>query len=175
MVERGYQPRTSFDWKAPEPLRRLTLNKEDTKIWLERIHSAWEAARTNLVKSQKRQQLSANRKRRPVNFDIGDQVMITTKHWGTGQPSRKLDMQANGPYRIKKRVGNSFELDLPDGINVHPVFSAEKLRRATTTEPLPGQLEEPAEPIEVNGQDEWVVEKVLDARIRWKKLYYRIK
>jgi hypothetical protein len=51
MVKRGYQPRTSFDWKAPEPLKRLTLNKEDAKAWLERMHSAWEAARTNLMKS----------------------------------------------------------------------------------------------------------------------------
>ena len=64
---------------------------------------------------------------------------------------------------------------MPDRINIYPIFSLEKLRRAATTEPLPGQLEEPAEPIEVNGQDEWVVEKVLDARVRWKKLYYRIK
>jgi hypothetical protein len=49
---------------------------------------------------------------------------------------------------------------------MHPIFSAKKLRQATTTEPLPGQLEEPIEPIEVNRQDEWVVKKILDARIR---------
>jgi hypothetical protein len=51
MVERGYQPHTLFDWKALEPPRRLTLNEEDAKAWLERMHSAWEVARTNLVKS----------------------------------------------------------------------------------------------------------------------------
>jgi hypothetical protein len=89
--------------------------------------------------------------------------MVTIKYWGTGQPNRKLDMQVNGLYWIKKRVGNSFELDLLDRINVHPVFLAEKLRRVTMIEPLLGQLEESIEPIEVNGQDEWVVKKVLDA------------
>jgi hypothetical protein len=162
MVERGYQPRTSFDWKALEPPRRLTLNKKDAKAWLERMYSTWKAARTNLVKSQKQQQLSTNRKCRPVNFDIRDQVIVTTKHWGTEQPSRKLDIQTNGPYQIKKRVSNSFELDLLDRINMHPVFSAEKLRQATTTEPLPRQLKEPAEPIKINRQDKWVVEKVLN-------------
>jgi hypothetical protein len=32
MIERGYQPYTSFNWKVLEPLRRLTLNKEDAKV-----------------------------------------------------------------------------------------------------------------------------------------------
>jgi hypothetical protein len=63
-------------------------------------------------------------------------------------------MQTNSLYQIKKQVGNSFKLDLPDRINMHLVFSAKKLRRAITIEPLPRQLEEPAEPIEVNRQDE---------------------
>jgi hypothetical protein len=48
---------------------------------------------------------------------------------------------------------------------MHPVFSAEKLRQTTTTKPLPEQLEEPAEPIKINRQNEWVIEKVLDTRI----------
>jgi hypothetical protein len=46
---------------------------------------------------------------------------------------------------------------------VHLVFSVKKLRWATITELLLRQLEEPAEPIKVNRQDEWVVEKILNA------------
>jgi hypothetical protein len=37
-------------------------------------------------------------------------------------------MQANSLYQIKKQVGNSFELDLLDGINIHLIFLVKKLR-----------------------------------------------
>jgi hypothetical protein len=45
---------------------------------------------------------------------------------------------------------------------MYPVFLAEKLRWVIIIELLLGQLEEPIEPIEVNGQDEWVIKKILD-------------
>ncbi|KAE8555297.1 hypothetical protein EYB25_003845 [Talaromyces marneffei] len=37
MAEKGYQPRMSFDWTAPVPPRKLTLNEKEAQDWTKRI------------------------------------------------------------------------------------------------------------------------------------------
>lgn len=174
MIKKGYQPRMSFDWKNPMPPRRLTVNEKDAQAWTRRIQEIWEFARSNMRSSQERQKAQANKKRRPVNFKIGDRVYVTNEGWDTGRPGRKLGHQQEGPFPIIRQVGHAFELDLPKGIKVHPIFSPEKLRLAATTEPLSGQLEDESPELEINGHSEWEVDKVLASRVMWKKLRYRI-
>ncbi|ODM19310.1 hypothetical protein SI65_05927 [Aspergillus cristatus] len=114
-----------------------------------------------LQTAQTRQQRNANRSRREVDFDVGDMVMVSTKNWNTGRPSKKLDYQWAGPFQVLAREGNAFHIELPASIKVHPVINPEYLRKATTTEPLPGQEAEAPPPITVNDQDEWEVEEIL--------------
>jgi hypothetical protein len=52
-----------------------------------------------------------------------------------------------------KRVGNAYKLELPESIRVHPVFSPDKLRKASQ-DPLPGQIPDEAPAIEVDGKEE---------------------
>src|SRR6202030_1899579 len=81
--------------------------------------------------------------RREEDFGGGDYVMVTTKSWNLRRPTRKLAEQSVGPFRITERVGNAYRVDLPAGIKVHPIFASEKLRRASRTEPLNGQIADP--------------------------------
>ncbi|EED20626.1 hypothetical protein TSTA_038330 [Talaromyces stipitatus ATCC 10500] len=123
----------SFDWKKLVPPRKLTLNEKEAQAWIKRIQSVWEFARENMKIAQDRQALQANKKRRPPNFTVNDLVVV-------------------------QKVGNSFELDLPEDINVHRIFSLDKLRLASSSELLAGQLEDPSPESQVNGNSEWVVE-----------------
>ena len=74
-----------------------------------------------------------------------------------------------GLYTVLEQVGNAFRIDLLPLIRIHPVISADKLRKAAN-DPLPGQLQEPGPPIIVNGQEEWDVDKVLASRGYYSKL-----
>ena len=59
-------------------------------------------------------------------------------------------------------------------MRIHDVFSPDKLWKAAN-DPLPGQQQELPEPIEINDDQEWEVEQILDLCIHWKKLQYCVK
>ena len=139
------------------------------------IEEIWNIAKAGMEHAQAKQKKQADQHRREVDFQVGDEVMVTTKDWNLGRPSRKLSDQAAGKYRIIEKVGNAYRLDLPNSIKVHPIFSPEKLRLASSSEPLPGQIPDPQPLIEVNGRDEYEVEKILAVRLYRGKLQYRVK
>lgn len=90
-----------------------------------------------MKQAQERYSKQANKTRRPVDFGVGDKVWVSTKGWRIERPSKKLDYQQAGPYKIIAQEGHSYRLELPANIKVHPVFYASKLRR-DSDDPMPG-------------------------------------
>jgi hypothetical protein len=62
------------------------------------------------------------------------------------QPSRKLDYQMAGLYKIFEKIGNLYKVKLLDSVKVHPVFSLDKLWKAAI-DPLLEQVNPPPLPI----------------------------
>jgi transposase InsO family protein len=174
-IDNGFLPRTSFDWAAATPPQGLNVDQEAAQALVQRMEEIWDRAKVSIGHAQARQKAQADKHRREADFEVGDQVMVTMKHWKLSRPSQKLAEKAAGPFTILEKVGNAYRLDLPASIKVHPIFNPEKLRRAATTEPLRGQIPDPQPPIEVDGHEEYEVEQVLAVRLNRQKLQYRVK
>ena len=107
------------------------------------------------------------------SYSVGDRVYLSGRNIRTLRPSKKLDYKRFGPYRITATVGSqAYRLDLPADTKIHPVFHVSLLELARTRagEDIP----EPS-PIEVDGQEEWEVEDILNSRHYRGQLQYYIK
>src|ERR1035437_2444543 len=130
-LQKGYPPRTSFDWQVPKPANtQEKLSQEEARTISRSLQEVLDVGRANMLKAQQKKERDVNRHRRDVDFGVGDMVFVTTKDWVTHRPSRKLDHQMAGPFKILEEVGSAFRLQLPSSIKVHPVFAPEKLRKA---------------------------------------------
>lgn len=172
-VRNGFKARTSFDWADPTG-EVPTLSAEKARQRVRLIHDSWKLARDMMARSQARMTRSANAHRREIDFDVGDYVWLNIKYWRTARPSLKLDNSNSGPFKIIAKEGNSFKLQLPASMQIHPVMSPDKLKKSAN-DPLPGQVNKPEDPVEIAGDIEYEVEEVLAVQKQWNQLKYRVK
>ena len=173
----GYEPRTSWDLRNPEPPATASekLNRDDALQVAARMKDAVEFAHSSLQSQQDKMKRIANRKRREVDWDVGDLVLIDTRNWKMGRPSRKLSEKWYGPVKVLAKVGESWKVELPDDWATYPVFHSHSLRKYND-DPLPGQQRPTPAPIQLlPGQDEWEIEEILGSKLVGSSLKYRIK
>ena len=105
-------------------------------------------------------------------FQEGQKVWLDTRNLRiTGIPQKLVDCYA-GPYPVKRRVGTlAYELRLPKDLTIHPVFHVSLLLPHQQSS-LPNHHPPEPAPLDVDGEEEYEVEEVLDSRRygRWKKL-----
>jgi hypothetical protein len=135
-----------------------------------------EHTRLEMGRAQLRYQEQADRHRHPApKFQIRDKVWLDARNISTTPPFRKLNYRQLGPFEIIQIISpQAYKLALLRDIKIHPVQSVSLLELGYE-DPYPGQIELPPPPVIVEGVEECVVEEILDARIRYKRLEYLIK
>jgi len=77
--------------------------------------------------------------------------------------SEKLIEQFVGPYKIKSIISaNIVELELPSTIRISPVVNISRIKRYI--DQVNGQRKETPQPIVIEGEEEWKVERILNKR-----------
>ena len=101
----------------------------------EELELVWKKATSSVKKAQNRQSVAANRRRRKEKFEVGDKVLLSTKHIklvGSKQLKRsaKFAEKFIGPYEVKARVNsNAYTLTLPPTFQMHPTVNVTQLKR----------------------------------------------
>ena len=142
-ANKGFHPRMTFgpdDTKYETAQERVQAAKaEDITGTMDNI---LKLMRENAEKSQATMKRHADRHRREISYEVGDQVFLSSKNIITDRPSKKLEDKMLGPFPIVKKVGTSYELQLPQTMKVHNVFHSNLLRKDPGN-PLPDQIQEP--------------------------------
>ncbi|VDC05418.1 unnamed protein product [Peniophora sp. CBMAI 1063] len=167
----GYQPKFSISPGQPskipavdQRLKRLAESRKDAE-------AALRMSKERMVESYKDPRV------RPKAFKEGDKVWLDAKYYRVKVPAKKLGPKRLGPFTVKERIGEHvYRLELPPSYKLHDTFHYEKLSLCTETDQY-GRYPEP-EPLEVDGELEYEVDKILDSKIdrRYKdKLIYLVR
>ncbi|GKF67343.1 hypothetical protein Tco_0197022 [Tanacetum coccineum] len=84
--------------------------------------------------AQDRQKSYADQKRKPMEFEVGDRVMLNVSLWkGVVRFSKrgKLNPRYVGPFRVLAKVGKvAYKLELPQELSrVHHTFNVSNMKK----------------------------------------------
>nr|KAJ0192528.1 hypothetical protein LSAT_V11C800438660 [Lactuca sativa] len=96
--------------------------------------------RERLMASRDRHKSYADNRRRPLEFQVGDRVLLKVSRW----KARKAEPQIHRPFEILARIGPvAYKLRLPHELNnVHPTFHVSNLKKCLSDETLMIPLDE---------------------------------
>jgi hypothetical protein len=67
-----------------------------------------------------------------MTFEVGNNVWLSTRHFRTTRPLKKLDYKRTGPYTASKIINkNAYKADLPKTMRNHNVFHVSQLDHYT--------------------------------------------
>jgi hypothetical protein len=100
------------------------------------------------------------------DFQVGQEVLVCSEYFRSTWPSKKLSDKYFRPYLIIAQVRKqSYTLRLPDSMcAVHPVFHVSQLEPSTRNIIL-NCVQPPPPPVEINGEPEFEISKILDSKI----------
>ncbi|CAM6130048.1 unnamed protein product [Calypogeia fissa] len=138
-----------------------------TEEFATRLQSVIQAVREKLLVAQNRQKQYADRNRRDLEYEVGEQVWLSTTNLSV-KGNRKLGARRIGPFSITKRIGEvAYELSLPETMrHVHLVFHVSLLkpyisRPTTFSNPHPV----PPLPEMVDDHIEYEADRILQKRL----------
>jgi len=174
-LNKGFHPRMSFEPDVIEyessRERLQTTKAEDIS---EHMNKTLKFARESLAKTREQMMKQANKHRKEVDYETGSKMFLNERNIVTARPFKKLDDKMLDPFTNLGSVGSSYKLELPESMRVHDVFHPDLLRSAAD-DPLPGQKNEPSDPIVINDEDEWEIDDILNSRRYRRRLQYRVK
>ena len=160
-----------------------TKSKSDIFILGQRQQVVLEKLKESLLSAQSRMKLYYDRNRPIQEFNIGDQVLISSKnlnveHLGIIKSgTTKFGPLWIGPYPVIKKTSiDTYRLQIPIGLKLHPEFHT-SLLKPYTKDSDSKRMNKPNEGMVSTGgyNDSFLIEKIIGHKLIKKKIYYRVK
>ncbi|PNY03372.1 hypothetical protein L195_g026699 [Trifolium pratense] len=152
-ISTGFTPFEVVYGRKPPVLVHFLEGETGVEAVAQELRDRDEALRQlkfNLQNAQEQMKVQADKKRKEVQFEVGDWVFLKLRPHRqqsvVQQIHQKLAPRFFGPYQIIKKVGSvAYKLQLPTISKIHPTFHVSQLKKAvgnyTPTNELPASLE----------------------------------
>jgi len=140
------------------------------------IRSVWDAVKVNLEKAQERQRRSANRRRREVNYAVGDKVLVATKVFKLKlKGTRKVMRVWQGPFEVVDVPSPvNVKVQLPKHLRTHNVLHVSKVKPWNETTRFGDRGAQPSYEM-IDGEPEYEVETLLARKVVNGRVSYLVK
>lgn len=160
-ANKGYHPRSTFtplDVPVNAPLAKASV------VGLSQLH---DFLCSGITKANQASAEAFNKSRGKLpEYNIGDKVWLSAQHIKTARPAKKLDHCYLGPFEISEKISShAYRLALPTTMKIHNVFHVHLLEPFVVENTIPNRLQSTPLPIEVEGQEEYEVEAILDSKL----------
>nr|GFA71338.1 putative reverse transcriptase domain-containing protein [Tanacetum cinerariifolium] len=157
-------------WDIHLPLVEFSYNNSyHTSIKAAPFEALYGASVDHLSAGLKLEISYANVRRKPLEFQVGDKVMLKVSPWKgviRFDKKGKLNLRYIGPFKIIAKVGTvAYRIKLPEQLSrVHSKFHISKLKKCMADEPLAIPLDE----IEVDDKLYFIEEpvKIIDREVK---------
>ena len=101
--------------------------------------------------------------------------MVVTTQYQDHKTIEETRQQENRTFKILAKIGTSaYKLALPPSMAIHNSFHISLLELYQDNR-FPSQIKEPPPPIQVEGEDEYELNEIIDSQLHYNKLQYRAK
>jgi hypothetical protein len=168
LADSGQHPRMGFEPPTDTPRPHYqALQAREANEFVKTMADLDEHLKSEMKWAQAVYESNANRNRTPAPaYQVGDYVYLDARNLKTRRPCKKLDWKNIGGLRVSEVISPySYRLDLPETMKNYNVFHTSLLRPAPNPDlALPGQKEEQLPPVEVDGEDEYLIDRIETSR-----------
>jgi hypothetical protein len=145
----------------------MTLSKVQTKVpeannMADRLQEIWEETGTALRLAKERM-AGRDPAEVPESFEVREEVWLDSWNLRLKTNSTKITDRHVGPFKITEKLSDrAYRLNLPEKLKIHNVFYIGLLSKVKEDNSRP-ILKEPG-PLEVEGEEEYEVEEIIDSK-----------
>lgn len=174
----GYQPNNAPSLLIPQDTsqNRTGFRNDASLSFLENIQAARSQAQDALARSQDAFQDAQNRKRVPLEFNIGDLVLINPHSLRLDGPwggkGHKLAERFEGPFEVTEKYGpTTYGLRLPTDYNIHSIINIEHLEPYHSSPPELGPRSKRAiKQRNLTDKEDWEVAEIVEEKFSTRKI-----